>query len=190
MSTKILFIGPNGVGKSRAIEFLTGRPLMRMPLENMQEGKAEAPSPLEVGYALLSVGSEAPTVLMRMPALENLGTQLFHSGLPGALGAVLLLDHRAPDVAHSLERFVRDYAVLARRQALAVVVNHVPVAQRSAVLGTYRERLRALHLALPVFVTASLSHEPLMAALETLVTNAEVEIAHSIPLSDFSPLRG
>lgn len=188
MTTRILFIGPRGVDKAGAIEAIAGKPPVLLAPQELGMDGAEASHTLDVRYATLSVASEEPTVLLSVPALDQLGAQIFQACPQGALGAVLLLDHTAPDALQSLTHFVADYAVLAQRQALAVVVLHVPQAQHHLALRTYRAHLQTLHLALPVIGTAALTREPLMVALEALLTNAEMELAHCVPSTGLVPL--
>jgi uncharacterized protein len=187
MSTKILFIGPRGIGKTTAIATLSGKPPTKVRLGSLDEESAAGPErATEFNYGMLCDNdAEDPTFLLSVPAFRHLGAKVFEVWPHGVVGALLLLDHLSTTATRDMQAYLEEYAALARRNALVVGVVNIPATSGVRALEPYVYVMESMGLTLPLAPISVTTRTDLLWALDALVANAEMEVAHAPCDTDF-----
>lgn len=172
MPAKILFIGPMGAGKTTAIAAVSDVAPIATDVLNTDTAQCAKPTTtVAMDYGEIQLDDDM-VALYGIPGQERFDF-MWSILAEGALGAVLLLDHRRPQACRDLLDYLDAFSQLRERGALVVAVGWAGAAPGRA-LQPYREVLAAHGLALPLFAADVRRKDDVLLLIETLIANAEV----------------
>ncbi|HEX4870820.1 MAG TPA: GTP-binding protein [Nevskiaceae bacterium] len=169
--SKLLFAGPMGAGKTTAVATISDRPPVSSEADNLDRGQCDKASTtvgLDYGETRLDDGHRLR--LYGLPGQERFAF-LWRVAADGALGVILLADHRRPEGADQLTPYLEALDGFARRGAMVVGVSHAD--RGGLATGHYSSALLARGLRLPVFTVDVRQRGDVLLLLETLLLQLE-----------------
>lgn len=169
---KLVFAGSVGAGKSTAIASLAESPPVstEMPmLEGASGNKTTTTVALDFATAILDDGT--PLFLYGLPGQDHFE---FMRGivLEGAVGAVIMLDGRSPDIAALCIGWIDAIGNIDRQLPLAFGVTHTEL-HPSFSLQPVRAAMRERGLAVPVFTVDARNRAQMVHLVRALLLGLE-----------------
>lgn len=168
---KIVFTGPMGAGKTRAVTTLSDEPVVLTETMNTDlaaNSKTTTTVGMDYGELVLEGGSRVGLIgtpgQARFEFMWSILTK-------GALGVVILIDHSAEDPVADLAYYMKAFDTVYDGRVV-VGVSHVDVAPERP-LSIYRDWCRANHKNMPLFAVDVRERDDVLLLVESIITSLE-----------------
>ena len=169
---KIVLAGPVGAGKSTAITSLADTPPVstEMPLTDGRQGnKTTTTVALDFATAILDDGT--PLFLYGLPGQDHFSF-MRPIVLEGALGALVMLDGRAADVACHCTEWISSIRSIAPGLPMAFGVTHTDMVPGFSIEGV-RQAIREFGISVPIFCVDARSRSQMTHLLRAMLVSVE-----------------
>lgn len=168
---KIVFSGPMGAGKTRAISTLSDIPVVSTEAKNTDiEANAKALTTVGMDYGELKLSNGQTIGLFGTPGQERFNF-IWSILAEGALGVVLLIDHAAEDPVADLKHYLETFKEFYNGR-IVIGVSRVDVKPERP-FGIYQDFLEKHNLNLPVYPVDMRKREDVLLLVETIVASLE-----------------
>ncbi len=169
---KIVFAGPMGAGKTRAITSLSDIPVVLTEVMNTDLAAHEKPlTTVGMDYGELILDADTRISLCGTPGQERFKF-MWSILTQGALGVVILIDHSANDPVAELARYLEEFKKIYQGR-IVIGVSHVDVMPERS-LTIYREWLEKNHHYLPLFAVDMRNRDDVLLLVESIIANLEL----------------
>jgi uncharacterized protein len=171
-TTKLLFTGPMGAGKTTAIQLISEVTAVKTEVANLdrrQHNKATTTVALDYGELTLDDGAK---VLMYGTPGQDRFNFMWTILAQGALGAVVLLDNSRPDPLADMNNFLDGFPDLVARRALVIGVGRTESHHRPSI-ESYTQALQDRGLLLPIYAVDVRERDDVLLLIDSLLSLAE-----------------
>lgn len=168
---KIVFSGPMGAGKTKAISNLSDTPVVSTEVQNTDlEAHSKLLTTVGMDYGELTLEGTAGIGLYGTPGQERFNF-IWPILVQGALGIIILIDHSAinpvQDLAYYLEAFDKIY-----KGRIIIGVSHIDKNPERE-FDIYRQWLNDNQRNLPIFPVDMRKKEDVLLLVEAIITTLE-----------------
>lgn len=168
---KIVFSGPMGSGKTRAISTLSDVPVVSTEVANTDLGaNAKALTTVGMDYGELKLNNGQNIGLFGTPGQERFNF-IWSILADGALGVVILIDHSADDPIADLKHYYETFKDFYNGR-IVIGVSRCDV-KPDVPFSIYQEWLESQHLNIPVFPVDMRKRDDVLLLVETIVSSLE-----------------
>lgn len=168
---KIVFSGPMGAGKTRAISTLSDIPVVSTEAKNTDLGVNEkALTTVGMDYGELKLSNGQTIGLFGTPGQERFNF-IWSILSEGALGVVILIDHSATDSVADLKHYLETFTSFYDGR-IVIGVSRVDV-KPELPFGIYQDWLEKNNINIPVYPVDMRKREDVLLLVETIVASLE-----------------
>ena len=168
---KIVFTGPMGAGKTKAIASLSDTPVLSTDVQNTDlDAHANTVTTVGMDYGELTVEGGTNIGLYGTPGQERFSF-LWPILVQGALGVIILVDHSAVDSVQVMARYLATFDKIYQGRII-IGVSHIDDNPERP-FDIYREWLRDNERNLPIFPVDMRKKEDVLLLVETIITTLE-----------------